>query len=174
MKNNDNLKSQIESILLVAGKPLGLKEIALAVGRAMADVEIEIKKIMSDYQERGIKIIKKGENFLLTTSPENAEIVSRFLNEELRHELSASALETLAIVVYKQPVTKAEIEEIRGTDSQKPLRTLLLRGLIEERGRKEAPGRPILYGSSMELLSYLGLKNEEEIPKIEEFTLSSN
>lgn len=163
-----NIKSQIESILLVSGKPISLKEIANIIGHNISDVQKEIDLLIEDYKNRGFRIIKKGENYLLASAQENAELVARFLNEELRYELSASALETLAIVVYKQPITRAEIESIRGTDCSRILRVLMIRGLIEEVGRKESPGRPILYGTTVKMLTYLGVEKEEDLPKMEE------
>lgn len=165
MKNN--LKSQIESILLVAGKPISLKDIANLVGQNVGEIQKEINSLTSEYKDRGLRIIKKGEKYILASAQENAEVVAKFLNEELRYDLSPAALETLAIVVYKQPITRAEIENIRGTDCSRILRVLMIRGLIEEVGRKESPGRPILYGTTVKMLTYLGLESEEQLPKVE-------
>ncbi len=166
--SKNNLKSQIESLLLVSGKPVSVKEMARIVSGSIDDIQKELNALIEDYKERGLRIIKQGENYFLATAGENAELVARFLNEELRYELSLAALEALAIVVYKQPVTRAEIEDIRGADSSKPLRTLMMRGLIEEKGRKEAPGRPILYGTTIKMLTYLGVESEDQLPKMEE------
>lgn len=165
-----NLKSQIESLLLVAGKPVSLKEISNTVGANATLIQTELNKLIGEYKTRGFRIIKKGEKYLLASAQENAEIVAKFLNEELRYDLSPAALETLAIIVYKQPITRAEIENIRGTDCSRILRVLMIRGLIEEVGRKEAPGRPILYGTTVKMLTYLGLESEDQLPKIEEAT----
>lgn len=163
-----NLKSQIESLLLASGKPISLKEIARIVGESVAGIQKEINSLTEEYKERGLRIIKQGESYFMVTASENAEVVAKFLNEELRYELSPAALETLAIVVYKQPVTRAEIEEIRGADCTKLVRTLMIRGLICEVGRKEAPGRPILYSTTAQMMTYLGIENEGELPKLEE------
>lgn len=163
-----NLKSQIESLLLVSGKPISLKEIANSIGKNVSEVQGEINMLTEEYKDRGFRIIKKGEKYLLASAQENAELVAKFLNEELRYELSAAALETLAIIVYKQPITRAEIENIRGTDCSRILRILMIRGLIEEVGRKESPGRPILYGTTVKMLTYLGVEKEEDLPKMEE------
>jgi len=163
-----SLKSQIESLLLVAGKPISLKEISNTLSTNVAEVQREINGLIEEYKERGFRIIKKGEKYLLASAQENGDIVARFLNEELRYDLSSAALETLAIIVYKQPITRAEIESIRGTDCSRILRVLMLRGLIEEVGRKEAPGRPILYGTTVKMITYLGLENDEQIPKLED------
>ncbi|MDO8507784.1 MAG: SMC-Scp complex subunit ScpB [bacterium] len=167
-----NIKSQIESLLLVAGKPISLKEIANSIGRNVGEIQSEINALTEEYKNRGFRIIKKGEKYLLASAQENAELVAKFLNEELRYDLSPAALETLAIIVYKQPITRAEIESIRGTDCSRILRVLMIRGLIEEVGRKESPGRPILYGTTVKMLTYLGVEKEEDLPKMEEVSLA--
>ncbi|RJO59986.1 SMC-Scp complex subunit ScpB [candidate division WS5 bacterium] len=164
----NNLKSQIESLLLVAGKPVSLKEISNTVGANATLIQTELNKLIEEYKTRGFRIIKKGEKYLLASAQENAEVVAKFLNEELRYDLSPAALETLAIIVYKQPITRAEIESIRGTDCSRILRVLMIRGLIEEVGRKEAPGRPILYGTTVKMLTYLGVENENQLPQMKE------
>lgn len=161
------IKKVIESILLVAEKPVAIKELSACTGAMSSEVQKALTELINEYKDRGIKIIKKGEYFSLVTDPENAEAVSKFLNEELRHDLSEAAIETLSIITYKQPVTRIEIEEIRGVQSDQILRNLLIRGLVSEVGRKEAPGRPILYGTTMEFMQYFGFEDEEQIPKFE-------
>lgn len=158
-------KKIIESILLVAEKPVSAKELASCAGSMVADTQKALAELMKDYQDRGIKILRKGEYYSLVTDPESAEAVAKFLNEELRHDISEAALETLSIITYKQPVTRVEIEDIRGVASDQLLRNLLIRGLIQEVGRKETPGRPILYGTTMEFLQYFGLSDESELPE---------
>ncbi len=155
----------------MAGKPISLKEITNTIGENVVEIQKELNGLIEEYRDRGFRIIKKDEKYLLASAQENAELVAKFLNEELRYELSASALETLAIVVYKQPITRAEIESIRGTDCSRVLRVLMIRGLIEEVGRKEAPGRPILYGTTVKMLTYLGVEKEEDLPKMEELAV---
>lgn len=164
---NKKTKSIIESILLVAEKPVSAKELSLCAKAMISEVQESLLELMREYEKRGIKIIKKGEYYSLVTDPENAGAVCRFLNEELRHDLSSASLETLSIITYKQPVTRIDIEEIRGVSSGQILRNLLIRGLVQEVGRKESPGRPILYGTTMEFLQYFGLKDEKEIPTID-------
>lgn len=161
------IKKLIESILLVAEKPVATKELSICTGAMASEVQKALTELIDEYKNRGIKIIKKGEFFSLVTDPENGEAVSKFLNEELRHDLSEAAIETLSIITYKQPVTRIEIEEIRGVQSDQILRNLLIRGLVTEVGRKEAPGRPILYGTTMEFMQYFGFENEVQIPKFE-------
>lgn len=165
---SNNLKNVIESILLVAEKPVSARELSKVSGNMLSEVQKTLAELIEEYKNHGIKIIKKGEYYSLVTDPENAEVVARFLNEELRHDLSQPALEILSIITYKQPVTRIDIEEIRGVSSDQILRNLMIRGLITEVGRKEAPGRPILYGTTMEFLQYFGFQHEREIPKFEE------
>lgn len=163
-----DLKSIIESILLVAEKPVSIKELADVSGKSHTDIQAACAELAKEYKNRGIRLIQKNEHFHLVSAPENSEYVSKFLNEELRHDLTKAALETLAIITYKQPITRMEIEEIRGANSEYLIRNLMIRGLITEVGRKETVGRPILYGTTIEFLQYLGLENEEQLPKIEE------
>lgn len=168
--NKLNLKKTIESLLLVAEKPVTAKEIARLVKTSAQDIEKATFELMKEYEDRGIKIIQKGKYFRMTTDPKSADVVSRFINEELRQEISKAGLETLSIITYKQPVTRADIEEIRGAASDQILRNLAIRGLIQEVGRKNSPGRPILYGTTIEFLQYFGIKSEEELKNQKEIT----
>jgi segregation and condensation protein B len=168
MVKGSKTKRIIESILLVAEKPVSAKELTSCIGAMASEVQKSLVELMSEYKDRGIKIIKKGDYYSLVTDPENGEAVSKYLNEELRHDLSEAAIETLSIITYKQPVTRIEIEDIRGVATDQILRNLMIRGLVSEVGRKEAPGRPILYGTTMEFLQYFGFNHEDEIPKFKE------
>lgn len=167
-KIEKNIKSIIESILLVAEKPVSAKELSTCSESMLSDVQKALADLINEYKDRGIKIIKKGNYYSLVTDPINSLVVSKYLNEELRHDLSKAALETLSIITYKQPVTRIDIEEVRGVSSDHLVRNLLIRGLIQEVGRKESPGRPILYGTTMEFLQFFGFNSEEEIPKFVE------
>lgn len=167
MTKKINLKSVIESLLFVAEKPLSIKELANVTGQMMNDVQKVLAEIIKERAESGIKLIKKGDYYSFVSAPENALQVSKLLNEELRHDLSSSALEALAVIAYKQPLTRLEIEEIRGVNSDQLIRNLMIRGLICEVGRKETVGKPILYGTTMEFVQYFGLPSEEDLPKIE-------
>lgn len=159
-----NLKSTIESLLFVAEKPVSVKELANAIGEMTIEIEKTLAEIIEEYNGRGIKLVRKGDFYSFVSAPENAETVSKFLNEELRHDLSNSALETLAIITYKQPITRVEVEEIRGVNSDQLIRNLMIRGLICEVGRKETVGKPILYGTTMEFIQYFGLKTDKDLP----------
>lgn len=164
-------KKVIESILFVADKPVSVKELANITGFMISDIQNTLHELTDEYDKKGIRLVRKGEYYSLVSAPECAEFVSKYLNEELRHDLSPATLETLAIVTYKQPLTRMEIEDIRGVSSDQTLRNLLIRGLICEVGRKETIGRPILYGTTMEFVQYFGLLSEEELPQIEELKL---
>ena len=166
-----NLSLILESLLFIAEKPLNIKELANVTGFMISDIQNSLKKIGEEYENRGIRLVRKGEYFSFVSAPENARFVSTLLNEELRHDISPAAVETLAIITYKQPITRIEIEEIRGVSSDQLIRNLLIRGLITEVGRKDTIGRPILYGTTMEFVQYFGLDNEEKLPKIEELKL---
>lgn len=171
MSNETNLKSIIESLLFVAEKPVSLKELSSVSGVMIVEIQKAIGELEVEYKEKGINIIRKGEYFSFISAPANSKFVGKLLNEELRHDLSPAALETLAIITYKQPVTKSEIEEVRGVNSDQMVRNLMIRGLITEVGRKEALGRPILYGTTMEFIEYFGILSENELPKIDELRL---
>lgn len=163
-----NLKSIIESILLVAEKPVSMKELAQIAGAMISQVQKEVLALQKEFQNRGMRIIRKGEFVHLVSDPENAEYVAKYLHEELRSDLTQPALETLAIIAHKEPLTRIEIEEIRGVNSEQILRNLMIRGLINEIGRKETLGRPILYGTTIEFLQYFGLEKKPEISKPKE------
>jgi len=162
----EDLKDIIESILFVAEKPVNIKELAKVSGSLSIDVQKALLSLMEDYKKRGLRIIRKGDYFQLITAPDIAKYVARYLNQELKKELGEAALETLAIITYKQPITRIEIEKIRGVSCEAILRTLQIKGLICEVDRKDAPGKPILYGTTFEFLQYLGIESVEELPKL--------
>ncbi len=166
-----NPKKITESILFVADKPVSVKELAKISGFMVTEVQGALKELADEYNKRGICLSRKGEYVSLVTAPDCAEFVSKYLNEELRHDLSQAALETLAIITYKQPITRLEIEDVRGVNTDQTIRNLMIRGLITEVGRKETIGRPILYGTTMEFVQYFGLLNEENIPKLDKLQL---
>ncbi len=164
----ENLQNIIEAILFVAEKPVSIKEFAKLTNSLAIDVQKSLLELMRDYKKRGLRIIRKGDYFHLVTAPEIAKYVGKYLNEELQKELGEAALEALAIVTYKQPITRMEIEKIRGVNCEAILRTLQIKGLISEVDRKDAPGKPILYGTTFEFLQYLGVESLEELPRPKE------
>lgn len=160
-------KSIIEALLFVSGEPLSAKEIAGVLDLDEQDVVVLLKEIKADCERErmGFCLQEIAEGYLFVTRIEHAEYIEKLVKPRL-NTLSQAALETLAIISYQQPVTRSEIEEIRGVKCDSSINTILDRGLIEEAGRKEAPGRPILYKTTPEFLKYMGLKSLDDLPKL--------
>ncbi|OGE81226.1 MAG: SMC-Scp complex subunit ScpB [Candidatus Doudnabacteria bacterium RIFCSPLOWO2_02_FULL_48_8] len=163
------LKSQILSILFVSAKPVTVKELAGILEMEPEAIKQAAAEIAAGNVDSGIVLLVHDDRLQLSTNPDNSSIVKRFLSAELREKLTDAALETLAVVAYRQPVSRAEIENIRGINSQYILRQLLIRGLIE---KEESPTdrRVHLYKTTLELLQHLGLMNISELPDFEELT----
>ena len=161
-----SLKAQIESLLFVASEPVTGDRLAAALQAGSEQVAEALKSLEQEYAERGFRLQRKGERVQLVTAPEAAEAVRTFLGLEVSSKLSPAALETLAIVAYRQPVTRSEIELVRGVSSDSVLRTLVSRGLVEEQGRLEQAGRPIIYGTTFEFLQQFGLYSLEQLPPL--------
>jgi segregation and condensation protein B len=159
-------ESQLEALLFVAEKPLSRREIAALAGVDRATVDERLGDLEVSLGARGIRLILSGDRVELTTAPEAGTLIARYVGADAIR-LSPAALETLAIVAYRQPVTRAAIERIRGVDSDYTVRVLLHRRLIVELGRSEAPGRPYLYGTGFEFLERFGLTSLEELPALE-------
>ncbi len=156
----------VESLLFVANGPVPLARL-----RQTLDVEAEplaqaLAALDEAYQERGLRLQRKDDEVQIVTTPEAGPYIERFLGIQLSGKLSAAALETLAIVAYRQPVTRAQVEAIRGVNCEGVLGTLLWRGLIAEVGRLETAGRPILYGTTFQFLEYFGLKDLRQLPPL--------
>lgn len=164
-----NPTAVIEGILLAAGTPVKLGELSRAAGLSKAETLAAIEGGQAA-TDRGVTIVSDGRTVQLVTAPAVSDEVARFTQAELRGSLSPSALETLAIIAYRGPVTRSEIEAVRGVQASGPLRTLLIRGLIEDVGRRQDPGRPILYDTSLELLKHLGISDKSELPAPPEAT----
>lgn len=164
-----NLKATIESILFVAGRPVSLEELARATNAASDEIQTAVAELRQDRSDSGVLILEQRKSYLMSTNPANSPVVKDFLNTELREKLTDAAVETLAIVAYKQPVSRAEIEAIRGVNSQYTLRLLLMRGLIE-RHQSQKDSRVNLYQTTHEFLQHLGLKDFQELPDFAELT----
>jgi segregation and condensation protein B len=162
-----NLKSAIEAILFVAGRPVALEELGKVLTVPEAEIKNALEELKNEHLNTGIIILEQDKSYLLSSNPDFSPQVKEFLNAELREKLTDAALETLAIVTYKQPVTRAEIEAIRGVNSQYTLRLLLMRGLIE-RIHSVKDARLNLYHTTHEFLQHLGLKDIKELPDFEE------
>jgi segregation and condensation protein B len=163
---SNNIKNILESLLFVARKPLSPEEIEQTVKFPKEALFSSLEEMMEEYKARGINIVKVAGGYLMGTNPDNADYVHNLLHSKVQTTLSHQALETLAIICYKQPVTRAEIERIRGVNSDGPIDTLLQKKLIQELGRSEAVGRPYLYGTTKEFLRHFGLKDLTELPPL--------
>lgn len=165
-----NWHSIVESLLFAAGdEGLTIKHVAevLEVEELHAsDILEELKQVYQKDANRGIMIVQLAGTYQLATKKENAAYLKRLVDSPNTSALSQAALETLAIIAYKQPITRTEIEEIRGVKTERPIHTLMSKALIKEVGRAEGTGRAYLYGTTKEFLDYFGLKNIEELPKL--------
>jgi len=161
------LSHVIEAILFVAGEPVDVREMQRALEATEDETRQAIDALESDYDyhRRGICLKRFGSHIQLSTRAEYAPYVERLLQPIQKQSLSQSAMETLAVVAYRQPVTRLEIEAVRGVKCDYSVQSLVHKGLIEEVGRKEALGRPILYGTTDTFLSHFGLRSLEELPK---------
>lgn len=161
------LTAIIESLLFVADTPLSTGQLCEILECSPAVIEEAVRSLARDFQGRGLRLQRLGDKVQLVTAPESAPYVQRLLGLRATSKLSAAALETLAIIAYKQPITRAEIEAIRGVNSDSVLRTLVGRGLVEEVGRLESVGHPVLLGTTFEFLQYFGLNELSDLPPLE-------
>ena len=165
----DRIASIVESLLLACDRPLSVREIQETLGETdAAPVEQALASLVEHYRERGIQLAEVSGGWQLRTSPDNASFVQKLLAGRPAR-LSRAALETLAIVAYRQPITRAEVEQIRGVDSGGVLHALLGRSLLRILGKKEEPGRPLLYGTSKEFLTFFQLRDLRGLPTLREF-----
>jgi segregation and condensation protein B len=158
----------LESLLFVASGPVPPSRLAAALEVSPATVQELLRELEADYSRRGLRLQWSGGAVQLTTAAEAGAAVERFLGLELTTRLSQAALEVLAIVAYLQPATRPQIDQLRGVNSDGALRSLLSKGLIEEIGRLEKPGRPILYGTTPDFLQSFGLGALTEMPPLDD------
>jgi segregation and condensation protein B len=158
----------LESLLFVASGPVAPARLGAALDISAAAVRELLSELDEEYQRRGIRLQWSGGQVQLTTAPEAAAAIERFLGLEVTTRLSQAALEVLAIVAYLQPATRPQIDQLRGVNSDGALRSLLSKGLVEEVGRMETPGRPILYGTTPEFLQSFGLGALADMPPLDE------
>jgi segregation and condensation protein B len=159
-------EAALEALLFVAERPLTRREIAALAGTDRETVDVRLGDLEVALRARGIRLLVDGDRVELATAPEAGALVARYVGADAVR-LSPAGLETLAIVAYRQPVTRAAIERIRGVDSDYTMRTLLHRRLIVELGRSGGPGRPYLYGTGFEFLERFGLASLEELPPLD-------
>ncbi len=158
--------ADLEALLFVAERPLSRAELRTLARLSGEEVDERLGDLEVQLRDRGIRLVTSGDRVMLGTSPESGGLIARYLGADAVR-LSPAALETLAIIAYRQPVTRGVIERIRGVDSGHVVRGLLHRRLIHEQGRAETPGRPILYGTSMEFMERFGLTSLDDLPPLE-------
>jgi len=161
------IKRAIECILLVSGNPVTVDQLAAVLEIPAETARLALGELGQEYDERGLQIQEVAGGYQLSTRPEFAVQIQRFLRLDHRESLSQPALETLAIVAYRQPVTRAEVEAVRGVRCEYVLERLVDRHLIRELGRRPTLGRPILYGTSDGFLRYFGLRDLGALPPLE-------
>lgn len=164
------MKAIIEGLLFIKGSEgLSLEEIVNITEKDITEVKNALKELYNDYQnkDRGIQLELLGNRYKLTTKEEHKEIYKKLVFEEENTNLSQSALETLAIIAYNEPITRIEIDEIRGVNSTYVVRKLLLKNLIQEVGRADLAGHPRLYGVTNDFLDYFGLNSVKDLPELE-------
>ena len=157
---------QLEALLFVAERPLSRREIATLAGVDRATVDARLGDLEVSLAGRGIRLVLSGDRVELVTAPDAGALIARYVGADAVR-LSPASLETLAIVAYRQPVTKAAVERIRGVDSDYTIRSLLHRRLVVELGRSDGPGRPYLYGTGFDFLERFGLTSLEELPPLD-------
>ena len=161
-----SLEAKLEALLFVAPATVSVKQLAEALEVTPREVEKTLETLEAGFAERGIRLQRHKGELRLTSAPQTAPLVERFLDLEATTRLSHAALECLAIVAYQQPVTRPQIDAVRGVNSDTAMRSLLTHGLIEEIGRTESAGRPILYATTAEFLQHFGVSKLEELPPL--------
>ena len=169
LSEKPRIKSVIESLLFVSGEPLSIKDITNALESNIKIVKEVLDEMVLEYnnEKRGIKVISINGEYQLVTKAENGDYIQKLLKKNKRQSLSQASLESLAIIAYKQPITRVDIDEIRGVKSESAMQRLIEKDLIKEVGRLEVPGRPILFGTTEEFLRQFGLRELNELPSLD-------
>lgn len=162
----EQIKAAVEAVLFARSEAISIQEMARIIGISQEDAAIILSELMMEYneRERGVQIVDGSSGFVMCTRPEYHDYVKK-ANNPLAVKLSQAALETLAIIAYRQPVTRSEIESVRGVKIDRVLNSLLGRGLIEEVGKKDVPGRPGLFATTAEFLKLFGLSSLDDLPQ---------
>jgi segregation and condensation protein B len=163
-------KSLIEALLFISGEPLVPKDIKKITDFSEEDISTSLNELVDEYRSRngGFIVTEIAEGYQMVTNPEYAPWIRKLKSTTTSAKLSLAALETLSMVAYKQPITKVEIEQLRGVNSDGVVKSLLEKRLIKILGKKEVPGKPMLYGTTKEFLQYFGLKDLSELPTLKE------
>jgi len=162
----EDLPAIVESVLFVAQGPVDPASLARALRRPETEIEVALEEIEGRWAGRSIRLQRGDAAVQFVSAPEFGPYVERFLGLESKQRLSTAALESLAIIAYKQPVTRAAVEAVRGVNSDAAIASLISRGIVEEVGRATGPGRPALLGTSMKFLEHFGLKNPADLPPL--------
>jgi len=167
----EEIKAIIENILLAADQPVSVTQFKNLLGDEAEKVSFKsvLEELIDEYSSRNLQILQVAEGYQLCTRHDYSDWVRKFLKFDKTKKLSQPSLDTLAIIAYKQPLTKAEVEEIRGVDSSGVVRTLLEKKVISPGGRKKVPGRPIMYRTTRKFLEYFGLRDLSDLPTLEDF-----
>jgi segregation and condensation protein B len=164
----DDLTAALEALLFVASGPVAPSQLAEVLGKSSQDINQALKRLNEILAvTRGLSLQWHKNKVQLTSSPEHGKLIEEFLGLEATSRLSRAALETLSIVAYKQPTTRPQLDAIRGVNSDGVIKSLLSKGLIEEIGRAEGPGRPIMYGTTPDFLQHFGIDALEDLPALE-------
>ncbi len=166
-KQDLDITALVEAILFVSPEPLSAEQIADILETTPRLVKKALDEIDTTYQGRGIRLQYHKNKIQITSAPEAAPVLEKMLDLETTSTLSQAALETLSIIAYQQPITRPAVDSIRGVNSDAVLRTLLTKGLIDDIGRADGPGRPILYSTTPEFLKYFGLSSYDELPPLD-------
>lgn len=168
MLMRDEIKAAIEALLFASGERISEEELTGILGIDRSNLREIMDELSAEYgtSQRGLQILMLDGGFIMATKPEYAQIVGKLLKPAGRR-LSPAALETLAIIAYRQPLSKAEIEQIRGVKTDRVIAGLMDKGIIKEAGKKAAPGKPVLYGTTHEFLRIFGLSSLDELPELE-------
>lgn len=169
-----NVQTKLEALLFVAGEEgISLEELSFLVNETTASIYKELELLQNRYleEETALNLLEVGNHYLLSTKKDYADLIKKYAQSPLSNNLSQAALETLSIIAYKQPVTRLEVDEIRGVQSSGSVQKLVARQLIEEKGRIDGPGRAILYGTTKYFMDYFGLKTIEELPAINQMEI---
>lgn len=166
-----NLRKALEAIFMVIDEPVEIATLAEVLGETEALIEATVQAMAAHYEaeDRGFVLRKRGGGWRFWTNPDQHEVVSHFVLHGKKSQLSRAALETLAVIVFKAPVTRGQVAAIRGVNPDGAITTLMSRGLIEEQGRADLPGRPIVYGPSVKALEQLGINDVSELPPLDSF-----
>lgn len=171
MRDELSLEQKLEAMLTVALEPISAEELADVVDTDAREVVETLQRLRTEYldERRGFQIVELASGWVMQSSPDVATWVAKFANRDVSHRLSSAALESLAIIAYRQPISRAQISALRGVNVDGVVRLLEQRGYIEEQGRAPGPGQPILYGTTELFLDRMGLATVSDLPPIEEF-----